>query len=53
MRTFNLPNGGTVTFTRKGVGYDVHLRDASGATTATLDLSDWEAHEMMRAAGAA
>lgn len=53
MRTFRLANGGTVEFTRLGVGYDVRLRNADGATIATRHISDEQAHDMMRAASAA
>lgn len=48
MLKYRLANGGSIEFTRKSVGYDVRLRDASGSTTATLDMSDESAWDVMR-----
>lgn len=50
MLRFNLANGGTVEFTRMGIGYEVHLRNPQGQTTSTVHVSDEQAHDLMGAA---
>ncbi|MFE0699394.1 hypothetical protein [Streptomyces sp. NPDC058872] len=41
-------DGGTVEVTRVGITFDVHVRDASGRTVATIDMSSDDAFWLMQ-----
>ncbi|MFE1959228.1 hypothetical protein [Streptomyces sp. NPDC059479] len=42
-RTFTTADGGTIDVTRHGAEVDIHLRDASGRTVATVVVRDGDA----------
>jgi hypothetical protein len=47
MIKFNTANGGTMELTRVGSMADIHVKDASGRTIATVTMSNAEARDLI------